>query len=121
MSKLRGSLEWDPPFSVRLVSIRSVSILPSSRGVLFGFVLSQFVASRFAAFRPAPCAVRFVSVWTRPPLGSSRFGTGSVLEFKLVECRARFDCDHFIASRALGQLEFKIQISSVTLSTPRMT
>ena len=56
-----------------------------------------------------------------PPLASSRFGTESDLELKLVERPARFDCGQLWASHGLRQLELKIQISSARGRMPRTT
>ena len=55
------------------------------------------------------------------PLASSRFGTESDLELKLVERPARFDCGQLWASHGLRQLEFKIQISSARSRMQRTT
>ena len=52
---------------------------------------------------------------------SSRFGTESDLELKLVERPARFDCGQLWASHGLRQLEFKIQISSARSRMQRTT
>ena len=56
-----------------------------------------------------------------PPLASSRFGTESGLELKLVERPARCDCGQLWASYGLRQLEFKIQISSARSRMQRTT
>ena len=64
-----------------------------------------------------------VCVWPPfgPPLASSRFGTESDLELKLVERPARFDCGQLWASHGLRQLELEIHINSAWSRLPRTT
>ena len=72
------------------VSIRVGSVRPSSRIVLFRFLLVQFFAFRFAAVDPSIIVACLVNLGSLP-LDPSRCGTESDLELELVERPARFD------------------------------